>query len=369
MKVWVDGSVFENKGQIGVWRVFYEVMTRTASQVDYTLWIRSEPKQPIPKGVRVFRDYGRAEVARLNLPARLRRHIANRSTPRQLHQADLFHSTGFTVPKDAKIKSLITVYDLIAESHFAIGIKALEEAIPVKRTTMERACLLPCISQATMDELSAFYPHLASRARVIPLGADHLDVGCTTETKVLSQSLSVLKGSEYALYIGNRHGYKNFTCVLDAMRHPQWPSLVKLAVVGKPFSDAERNLVTRLGLGQHIDHLGQISDAELSFVYRSVRCLIFPSLQEGFGLPNLEAHRLECPLVCSDIPVFREVAGTAALFFDPRICEQLAMRVRELETANVRERLTESGVENLDRFRWDECGEKMVAIYEEACSL
>jgi glycosyltransferase involved in cell wall biosynthesis len=168
------------------------------------------------------------------------------------------------------------------------------------------------------------------------------------------------------LYIGNRYGYKNFVNVLYAMLTSDWPRGVHLHVVGPPFSTAELAWIKRFRLSDRVRHLGSLSTAGLSSAYRTARCLVFPSFQEGFGLPCLEAHSFRCPLVCSDIPVFREVAGGAALFFNPHLPNEIAQQVDRIGDPSIRRRMVDEGIENLLRFRWDTSAQKTVEFYDEA---
>ncbi|SMP55938.1 Glycosyltransferase involved in cell wall bisynthesis [Neorhodopirellula lusitana] len=365
MKVWVDGSAFENTHQWGIWRVFYEIMSRTCDEVDYTLHLRSDPKQPLPPGVRVFRDEGRIECGRWNLPQRLRRRMSNRREPAALNSADLFHSTGFTWSSNPAVKSIITVHDMVAESHFPICIRELQESIAIKRESMQHATMLPCVSHSTAEELAAFYPSLADKSRVIHHGAEHLTDSSAISTGATDSNATRSKTGN-ALFVGNRIGHKNFFNLLDALRAPAWPSGVELTVVGSPFSEAEKALIRRHRLTSRINHVGYLSHQQLRDAYREAACLVFPSFQEGFGLPCLEAQSLDCPLVCSDIPVFHEVAGDAALFFDPRLGEHIADQVAQAVDTETRRKLTSLGANNLRRFSWDESGRQMIQLYEEA---
>ncbi|GAA5506371.1 glycosyltransferase family 1 protein [Novipirellula caenicola] len=359
MNVWIDGSAFENPRQLGIWRVFYEIMSRTSRDVDYTLWLRSKPLQPIPAGVRVYQDPGRSEIPRHHLATRLRRRLALRRDPAELARADLYHPTGLTLPIDHGTKCVATLHDMIAESHFPIGIRELQEAIPIKQATLERAEILICVSHITASELSRFYPELKHKTRVIHHGAEHL---LPTDSM---PSISADSGKN-ALYIGQRTGYKNFHCLLDAMQTPQWPSDVQLNVVGPKFSSAETLLIRSLNLSNRIRNLGHLSTEQLRNEYRTSRCLVFPSFQEGFGLPCLEAQSLGCPLVCSDIAVFHEVAGEAALFFDPRLGERLAEQINHIGDPAVRKRLIDHGRENVRRFSWDNAATQILEVYQQA---
>lgn len=359
MKVWVDGSAFENNRQHGVWRVFFEIMSRTSNDVEYTLGLRDIPQRPIPAGVQVFQDLGRRQLAPHQLLDRWRRRQELRSDPPELRKVNLFHSTGFTSPIDSEIRSVTTVHDLIAESHFPICIQAVEEGIPIKSKSLERAVALPCVSETTKQELVSFYPHLESRASVVTHGYEHLLASRTElQRSVVARA--------YALFVGMRMGYKNFRVILDAMACVDWPKTVALDVVGPPFSDAEKLLIKKVGLASRITHLGTVTDDQLRSLYRDARCLIFPSFQEGFGLPCLEAQANNCPLLCSDIDVFHEVAADAALYFDPRLGESLAEQVDRVGEPTRRKELLERGQENLLRFSWDKSAQQMLEVYDRA---
>jgi len=366
MNVWVDGAAFENDRQHGVWRVFYEIMSRTKNDVDYTLWLRDAPKRPLPEGVRIYQDFGRHQFAPHQIAARWRRRQNLRMDPACLRKADLFHSTGFTFPVSENIRSIVTVHDLIAESHFFICIREVEEGISIKRQALERAVSLPCDSETTKKELVAFYPHLESRASVVRLGYEHLVGKYRKNHPLVTPTPATSDGNQNVLYVGMRTGYKNFRVILEAMNNANWPKKVMLAVIGSPFSDAEKMLIRKLGLTHRISHLGTVTDAQLRQMYNAARCLVFPSLQEGFGLPCLEAHANRCPLLCSDIEVFHEVAGVAALFFDPRLGESVAEQVNRIGEPSLRKEFLERGLENLRRFSWDESARQTLKVYEQA---
>ena len=97
-----------------------------------------------------------------------------------------------------------------------------------------------------------------------------------------------------------------------------------------------------------------------------LQCFIFPSLIEGFGLPVLEAQACECPAVLSDIAAFREVAGGAAIYFDPRLEERLAEAVAATEEPDIRRHLVEAGLVNVRRFTWNRTAEQWLDVYSEA---
>jgi glycosyltransferase involved in cell wall biosynthesis len=114
---------------------------------------------------------------------------------------------------------------------------------------------------------------------------------------------------------------------------------------------------------------GFLLDREVKQVLRRAEMLVFPSTYEGFGLPVLEAMAAGLPVACSRVASLPEVAGDAALFFDPYSVEEIADRIARLATdAALREQLRARGRDNLLRFSWEETARRTLAVYREALS-
>jgi glycosyltransferase involved in cell wall biosynthesis len=110
--------------------------------------------------------------------------------------------------------------------------------------------------------------------------------------------------------------------------------------------------------------VGYLQDADLSAVMTGAELLVFPSLYEGFGLPVLEAMSAGVPVVCSDRASLPEVAGDAALFFDPtNVSEISEMVARAVTDQRLRESLRERGRHNASRFSWDRTAAETLAVY------
>ena len=80
--------------------------------------------------------------------------------------------------------------------------------------------------------------------------------------------------------------------------------------------------------------------------------MALPSREEGFGLPVIEAMSAGCPVVCSDIDIFREVGGEAGLYFDPNSSDEIVDIIRQLENAKYRKEIVAKGLLNAKRFSW-----------------
>jgi glycosyltransferase involved in cell wall biosynthesis len=362
--VWIDGQVFENQFQVGIWRTFYEVLSRAPETSRVVLWLRDRPAQPIPSSVRVIRDGGRIPARGWDLVARARRKLSRLRIPSGLQRAGVFHAPYFATCPTPEPAMVTTIYDMIAEDHSTIT-EFWAHDVSRKRAAILGASRIIAISEATRAELLRFYPQVKDRVRVVPLGADHLIPINGPQQKVEQPH----RNEKYAVFVGHRGEYKNFRLVLDALAHPAWPRGIGLHIIGPPLSEPEKKWIQCHNLADRIREFGRVTDSQLRGQYAAAECFIFPSLIEGFGLPVLEAQACGCPAVISDIPVFREVAGGAAVYFDPRLAERLAEAVAAVEEPDIRRQMAEAGLVNVRRFSWNQTAEQWFEVYSEAARV
>ena len=113
--------------------------------------------------------------------------------------------------------------------------------------------------------------------------------------------------------------------------------------------------------------MGWLSANDLEGLYHAATCFVFPSLQEGFGLPVLEAMRRGTPVACSDTSSMPEVGGEAVLYFDPLDTASIAAALtRLLSDPDLRKRLTEAGIERQRMFTWRATAEATFESYSRA---
>jgi glycosyltransferase involved in cell wall biosynthesis len=240
---------------------------------------------------------------------------------------------------------------MVAEQFYHFS-SALGDQCQLKAEAIRQADAAISISRSTTDELSRFFPEIRERIFTALLGADHIRI----------ESPSAAPRKKSPLFVGHRDSYKNFVVVLRAMANPAWPWEVGVAVIGPPFSNNEWAHIDYCGLRPRIEHLGRLSDQELSNAYARTSALIFPSLEEGFGLPTLEAQSNGCIPLLSNIPVFHEVAGEHAIFFNPYDPESLALAVRRIGTTDMIQ-MREGCVANAAKFTWDITAEAVYKCY------
>ena len=110
---------------------------------------------------------------------------------------------------------------------------------------------------------------------------------------------------------------------------------------------------------------GLLSDDELVAAYRRATCLVNTSLNEGFCLPVVEAQSLGLPVICTDIPVLREVAGQGALFFPAGNAQALAERLGAMfDDHALQQRMAASSRRNATRFSWRRAADETEKIFD-----
>ena len=148
---------------------------------------------------------------------------------------------------------------------------------------------------------------------------------------------------------------------MAAIETDQAPILV---ITGYPTAYEEG---LRARAGSRVRLVGWVDDATLAGLYRMAICLVFPSLAEGFGLPVLEAMRRGLPVACSNTSSLPEVAGEAALYFDPTDTASITGAVdRIMGDRRLREQLSAAGEEQARKFSWSETAARTLESYQRA---
>ena len=160
------------------------------------------------------------------------------------------------------------------------------------------------------------------------------------------------------LYPARPWPHKNHTRLFEAFAalRPTRPKL-RLVLTGDGLDRLEP-------LPEGVENLGSVPAEHLASLYRRAACLVYPSLYEGFGLPVLEALACGCPVAASNAGAIPEVAGDAAILFDPTDVE--AMAAAMLEADGRREELRERGLARAATYTWDESARRHDDVYRAA---
>jgi len=186
----------------------------------------------------------------------------------------------------------------------------------------------------------------------------------------ISKKKSVFPNN-YILFVGNRNGYKNFTNLVIAVADILISENIFLICIGGGTpSIEEKALLEKLKIKERIIFISNTTDENMVHYYRNALCFIFPSKYEGFGIPILESFSCGCPVILSNTSSFPEVAGEAALYFDPNSIESIKQTIRHYLKLSQEEKVAMRirGFHRLKLFSWDTAYEQTIFVYEKLIS-
>lgn len=177
--------------------------------------------------------------------------------------------------------------------------------------------------------------------------------------------------SPYLLHIGARNDNKNQRGLLEAFARMAGQNESLCLYFAGPWTSADLQWLegerTRLGLGERVRHLGYIESADLPSLYGNARAFVFPSLEEGFGLPVLEAMACGAPVITSTTSSLPEVVAEAALLVDPLKPDKLAAAMlRLVHSTELSQTLREQGYAQARKFTWEATAKATWEVIAEA---
>jgi len=284
-----------------------------------------------------------------------------------LTRLDVLHSIGNVGPPGVPgLPSVITVNDLIW-LHAGTDWGPPAAVAAMRRVALRSArwaSRVQAPSKATADDLTAIAGVPADRIDLVPIGVSA--TGARTATEREARGLLGLGDRPVILVVAQKRPYKNLAVAIRAMRAVPEAVLV-LPGRATPHECELRRLAARLGLEERVTFVEWVDDPILEALYRMATCVLVPSLFEGFGLPVLEAMARGAPVGCADAGSLPEVAGGAALLFDPHDEEAVGRAVvRILRDQELRTRLAEAGRARAAEFSWGRCAQATLESYERA---
>jgi glycosyltransferase involved in cell wall biosynthesis len=280
------------------------------------------------------------------------------SGPRIHRGADLVHHTYYQ-PRGLRgswpVPRITTIHDMIPElfpDFFPNG-----NPHQAKREYVALSSGLVFVSETSRRDLFRFYG-----PQDIPTAVAHLAPGRLFYPR---PALSGREGNRYVLFVGSRGTHKEFDTLLLALSQVRSISLSLIAVGGGALNDQELARIEELGLRGTVRQ-SSINDEELAKLYSYADALVMPSRYEGFGLPVVEAMACGCPVVLSDIEVFREVAADAAQYFPVGEADALAALLYGIHgDAKLRRTRREKGLVRVKDFSWSRTARTTADLYRE----
>ena len=273
-----------------------------------------------------------------------------------------------TLPRVFPGKAVVTVHDL--------GYLKFPEAHPEKdrryldwttRYSAKRATLILADSQATADDLTAFYGTSPDKIRVVYPGFDESlqRVDDVQQIATVKQKYGI--EGDYFFFLGTLQPRKNIARLVQAFDRWQQQSDKNITLVlggkkGWLYDDAWTKDVPNVVI------TGYVADEDVAALYSGATAFLFPSLYEGFGIPVLEALRCGTPVLCSNTSSLPEIVGNAAVLVNPEDVESIAVGIAATGRISSKNALfwLKKATTRLQHFSWEQAAQQTLQILEEA---
>jgi glycosyltransferase involved in cell wall biosynthesis len=289
-------------------------------------------------------------------------------------RCDLIHFPHYNVPLLYRKPFVVTIHDLIVSRYPTVRATTLSPlTYGVKHAVYEMVIRSAIMRARHILTVSKFSQSVITKTYGIP--QNRITVTYEAADRLAPPRPHTPPGGErprYLLYVGNAYPHKNLEGLIQAFgrvkertREP-----LQLVLIGKMdyFYARLRSSSRSLPYKDDIIFPGYVTDEQLARWYASAFLYVFPSFEEGFGLPPLEAMSAGVPVASSNQSCLPEVLGGAAEYFDPKRPEQIARAILTLLANGPRRaELIRRGYDQARRYRWDDLARMTLDVYTRAC--
>lgn len=286
-------------------------------------------------------------------------------------QVDLLHSVAMTAPLRTRAVNVVTLADItwiLAPDPGELWTARLWRV--VVPSVARRADRVIALSRAGAEHVSDYLRVPAERIDIVPLAAGVNDpLSAPTPPAELRSRLGLGEGP-VILTVSAKKVHKNLERLVRAMVPvaERWPAAM-LVMPGNPTAHERelRELAAELGIAANVAFPAYVDAADLEGLYALARCFVFASINEGFGIPVLEAMRRGVPVACSRASALPEVAGDAARYFDPYSVREIGDALTELlADRELAADLAARGRRREAQFTWEAVARGTLASYARA---
>ncbi len=286
-------------------------------------------------------------------------------------QANVFHSLAQRPPAFHFRREIVTIHDVFPLTGRDYSTPEFQRKFgALLREAAERAVRIITPSRYTAEQLVEHAGAAREKIRVIPEGVDLPAGAMPPEERLAERERLVGKGNVMILSVGVLQTRKNTLNALRALAH--LPAHYRLVLAGGDGhgSDAIHDFIRREGLASRVAVLGHVPTGRLPVLYQTADVFLFPSLEEGFGLPVLEAMAHGLPVAASRASSLPEVGGDAVLYVDPHDPRDIAERILQAaEDKALRDGLAGRGRKRAAEFPWRRAAELTCAVYDEVLAM
>jgi len=371
MTVGIDANEANVKRRVGISEYVFQLLVQfhklSSDNKKFVIYLKDEPSADFPKETSSWK-YSVVGPRRMWTQIGLPFHLFLKR-----EKIDVFFSPGHYAPRFSPVPTVISIMDL-AFLHFPdyFTKKDLAQLKSWTSYSIKKAKAVLAISQSSKDDIIKLYGIPEDKVQVTYLGIK--DGASLTPHIYPMQELQTKYGisKEFVLFVGTLQPRKNIVRLIEAFstllkKDSFNKSDLQLVIVGKkgwqyePILEAPK----KFGVEERVKFLNFVPDDELVLLYKNALCFAWLSLYEGFGLPILEAMKMGCPVITSNVSSMPEAGGDAAIYVDPTSTEDIAKKLDQvLSDSKLRQELIEKGRKQVLKFDWENTARETLSVLE-----
>lgn len=400
MLIGIDASRANRIRKTGTeWYSFYLIknLAKLDQKNKYLLYLDEEPNTDLKKALNNNPNFS---FKVLNWPVNFFWTLGRLSLEMLIHRPEVLFIPAHTMPFFSPKKTVVTIHDVAfaREDRLYRSEEAKTEAKWSKKTinffvkiltrgkyqantvdyldwstrfALKKAGKIITVSEFTKKEILEIYP-FAKAEKITPIHNGFPKTYFPIDSQEKINQVLAKYGIEkpFLLYVGRLEKKKNTPMLIESFsilkeRYPEIKEkLVLIGNAGFGFDEA-KYLVEQFNLGRSVVSTGWVDEVDLPYIFNGATSFVFPTRHEGFGIPVIQAMSCGVPAVVSDIPVLREIADNAVLFFDANNKEALAEAMAQsILNNNLRQELKEKGIKQAANFSWEKCARETLSVIE-----
>lgn len=353
MKIILDNIIFSLQKSGGISSVWFELLSRILNSKNEVQCLNYTNNNIFSQSI----QYKMKQILSSKLLKFPERYINPRVESNK--EKFIFHSSYYRTCSNPHAINITTVHDFTYE-YYNNGIKKLIHSWQ-KRKAILKSDYIICISENTKKDLLHFIPEVnPNRIRIVYNGVseDYYLLPSEQPSKNIP-----FPAESYAIFVGSRAKYKNFELTIKAISQ----SNLNLVIVGAPLNKHEQKLVHQyFKEAKRVHCTGYIDNKGLNILYNNAFAFLYPSINEGFGIPILEAQKAGCPVIAYKGSSIPEIIGDDTLLINESSTSEIQRCISILQDEQQRTNIIKKGLKNTQRFSWDKMYDSVLAIYKEA---
>ena len=367
MIIGIDGNEANIENRVGVGQYAFNLLKNihlTDQKNKYIIYLKNQPLPDLPKERPnwQYKVFGPQKLwTRFALPIRL---FTEKAT------LNVFYSPSHYSPKFAPCPTVPTIHDLgYLQFKNQFNKKDLYQLINWTQESIKKAAQIITVSNFSKTEIEKTYNVAPEKITIAYNGVDEpLKIDTKDQQKVLSDYS--VKSKKYYLYLGTLKPNKNIPFLIRSFAEflKITDQETKLVIAGKKgwLFDEIFETVKKESVEDNIIFTDFVDNYQKTILYQNAKALIMPSIYEGFGIPVIEAMKLNTPVISSNIAPLKEVIGDNGFYFDPDNQEELVHQLVNFERLDSKEikKMTDQAKIRADFFTWENTAKSVISVFE-----